>query len=458
VTSGAWAWAFVPAVAGRWRGLPRPVQRYGLLALFGSAAFCAYVIRVGGDFMLNRFFVSVLPLAATAVEIGLRNRLAERPWRSRTGWIFASIAAVACAAAVVPVPVVGPLEKKWNVAAEESFYKLSSLRPLVVETPYFQHAQRLAKSFAARGLYPKLGEGCVGMIAYYSDLPLVDRYGLTNWNIGHAPIRARGRPGHEKLATREQLIAEGAVFSLENLWPGHEAQTQFRVDGHPYFLLQWDDTLVAELSKVRGASLPAIRTESGDPATLQFYDQFLAHSKRRTEVVEALRAHLERLSAAADPIETLRFDDDRWPSTVTVTGEAFGPGPESEPLPSQGPIAGWFGARFVNSFHGGDVTTGTLEVPLQKGGTEVRLLVGGGSDCATTYAALFVNGVENGRACGQNDEVLRTVVLPLPPEAAEVTLRLIDNATGPWGHLLVDHAMVIGATPASPLTTSSDRR
>jgi hypothetical protein len=53
------------------------------------------------------------------------------------------------------------------------------------------------------------------------------------------------------------------------------------------------------------------------------------------------------------------FEGDGW-GEWKVTGEAFGPGPAHGTLPNQMPVDGFLGKGLVNSYHGGDGTTGTL--------------------------------------------------------------------------------------------------
>src|SRR4051812_43416819 len=46
-----------------------------------------------------------------------------------------------------------------------------------------------------------------------------------------------------------------------------------------------------------------------------------------------------------------------------ATGQAFGAGPARGTLPGQMHVSGFQGAGLVNSFHGGDSSTGTLTSP-----------------------------------------------------------------------------------------------
>src|SRR4051812_12838226 len=60
-------------------------------------------------------------------------------------------------------------------------------------------------------------------------------------------------------------------------------------------------------------------------------------------------------------------------------GEAFGPGPAVGTLPGQMPVSGFLGKRLVNSFRGGDKSTGTLTSPaFTVERNYLNFLVGGG--------------------------------------------------------------------------------
>ena len=73
------------------------------------------------------------------------------------------------------------------------------------------------------------------------------------------------------------------------------------------------------------------------------------------------------------------FDDGTF-NDWTAKGTGFGSAPATGSLPGQGAVAGWAGAGFVNSFNGGDASTGTLSSQafiVSK--THLNFLVGGGN-------------------------------------------------------------------------------
>ncbi|WP_239984761.1 glycoside hydrolase family 32 protein [Sporolactobacillus pectinivorans] len=56
------------------------------------------------------------------------------------------------------------------------------------------------------------------------------------------------------------------------------------------------------------------------------------------------------------------FDDGTF-NNWTVTGNAFGSAPATGSLPGQTPVTGWSGQGFINSFNGGDGSTGNMTSP-----------------------------------------------------------------------------------------------
>ncbi|MFL5321879.1 MAG: hypothetical protein ACJ790_19615 [Myxococcaceae bacterium] len=610
-TTGACVWIPIAVATGSWR-LSAERRLFVMTSLLGSAALLVYVGKVGGDFMLNRFCMPALPLLLICAEVALRDRFArERKSHWTWRWVSVGAAAVAIAFAVVPMPVIGPFEKKWNVAEEDSFYRIKAWKPLQVDSRYFYEAAALTHSFTQRGLMPRYAVGCIGMIGYYSGLPIIDTYGLTSRRIAHEPIAVRGRPGHEKRATLEDLLAENAALAEEDQW--HEPDWRVVVDGLEHFLVRWDDALMNQLRAIPGAQVPTVQRlveqalSSADfeerRARLESLTVMLGDAAGAREALDAARAQLRvaalspldersraqplnarrpdgalvpigytltstpdatstarysveiasgeslawdawcssgshaRLSVSADqgsstPVEarcdelwnrfswtnggassrlTLTFevsgvgvpaavafrnlhlvdggqklvtslaraserdfaaayrrawlelpggaealermrscmslhedfDEGVLPSDVRVTGSAFALTGRGERLPGQTAVSGVIGAGYLNGFHGGDASVGTLTVPLPPENGWVDLLVGGGADCSQVNVSLVVNGRATAIACGKNDEVLRPVHFQYAAHAGDVVALVAkDTATGGWGHLLLDDVLV----------------
>jgi hypothetical protein len=134
-------------------------------------------------------------------------------------------------------------------------------------------------------------------------------------------------------------------------------------------------------------------------------------------------------------------------------GVAFGSRPERGALVGQTPVRGHV-ATLLDSFHGGDETTGWIEVPLAAEVRRVKLRIGGGNDCARVFAGIVSEGRVLSRVCGEQTEVLHAAALEVPAGAASPRLVLVDLSTRPWGHLLVSGVEfeVAGAVsyPAAP--------
>ena len=145
----------------------------------------------------------------------------------------------------------------------------------------------------------------------------------------------------------------------------------------------------------------------------------------------------------------------------TVTGEAFGPGPARGTLPGQMPVDGFQGRGLVNSFYRGDATTGTLTSPpftLQR--QFIAFLIGGGKDAERTCLNLLIDGQIVRTATGPNDrpggsETLARESWDVSEFAGKTAvLQIVDQATGGWGHINVDHIVQTDRKPPGLLTNA----
>jgi len=129
-----------------------------------------------------------------------------------------------------------------------------------------------------------------------------------------------------------------------------------------------------------------------------------------------------------------------------VEGTAFGTGPARGTLPGQMEVTGFLGTGLVNSFLGRDGSTGTLTSPefvIER--KYISFLIGGGKYPGETCLDLVVEGKVARAATGPNDKPggsehldwAQWDVADLAGKTA--TLRIVDHATGGWGHINVDH-------------------
>jgi fructan beta-fructosidase len=131
-----------------------------------------------------------------------------------------------------------------------------------------------------------------------------------------------------------------------------------------------------------------------------------------------------------------------------VTGEAFGPGPARGTLANQMQVDGFRGKGLVNSFYHGDDTTGTLTSPtfaIQR--NSLQFLIGGGGFPGKTCMNLIVDGKVVRTATGGNTQSGGSERLDWQGwdvrelAGKTVSLQIVDDARGGWGHISVDHIL-----------------
>ncbi len=158
------------------------------------------------------------------------------------------------------------------------------------------------------------------------------------------------------------------------------------------------------------------------------------------------------LAAAEPDLLVAEFEGNDY-GAWSVEGKAFGTRPARGTLPNQMAVTGYLGKGLVNSFAGGDASTGTLTSPrftIER--DYLNFLIGGGGHAGQTCLNLLLDGKVVRTATGPNtdpggSEALKAAhwnVKELRGKA--VTLQIVDAATGGWGHINVDQ-IVQGAKP-----------
>lgn len=155
--------------------------------------------------------------------------------------------------------------------------------------------------------------------------------------------------------------------------------------------------------------------------------------------------------------EVLADFDGSYPAGWTTSGRAFGTLPARGTRPGQTEVTGFSGSGLASSFlpvdgaavEGGDLATGVLSSPPWRiAGDYLSFLVGGGAG-GDTAVQLVVDGKVVRRASGTDSEELSWVswhVADLRGRTARI--RLVDRATGSWGHVLADE-FVLGEEAAA---------
>ncbi|HSH17606.1 MAG TPA: glycoside hydrolase family 32 protein, partial [Verrucomicrobiae bacterium] len=130
-----------------------------------------------------------------------------------------------------------------------------------------------------------------------------------------------------------------------------------------------------------------------------------------------------------------------------ATGDAFGNAPAGGALGSQQPVTGFRGSGLINTFREGDGATGTLTSPaFTITRPHINFLIGGGAHAGETSFNLVVDGQPARTATGDNDERLNWKSWDVTElQGRTARLRVVDQHTGGWGHLNVDHIMFADA-------------
>ncbi len=171
-----------------------------------------------------------------------------------------------------------------------------------------------------------------------------------------------------------------------------------------------------------------------------------------------------------DDILIADFEGDDW-GGWTVEGTAFGPGPTRGALPGQVEVTGYLGGGYASSFHGGDPALGRLiSPPFTVQRRYLSFLIGGGrrtyyGNNDPGYVAL--NLVHDGHVVRTaprsqwepdgSDHLAWDWFDLADLEGRQVRVEVVDQHTGPWGHILADQIAQTD-TPPLLLPTFAERR
>jgi len=148
---------------------------------------------------------------------------------------------------------------------------------------------------------------------------------------------------------------------------------------------------------------------------------------------------------AADDILVADFEANDYQGWK-VSGDAFGTKPAQGTLPGQMEVSGFQGKGLVNSFSGGDDSTGMLTSPafsIQR--KYINFLIGGGKHPGKACINLIVNNKTVRTASGPNDRPGGTEALDWASwdvskfAGKQAVIEIVDQQTGGWGHINIDH-------------------
>lgn len=441
----------------------------GRFVAIGVPLYLVYVAKIGGDFMLGRLLCPVLPLIFVMAELGVRELL-NRPERLRHA--LAGLALFALPA--LPNTVVKPNEKYLHIADEGGMYRVTSFDPLVVDNGFDQEARLLAAVYQGAPRPPRLGVGCIGIVGYATDYPIMDNWGLANRSVAHMPIRRRGRPGHEKLATPGHAFEHDVDISDIGIWPAPYADwVKFDIQGWPFELVKYDPPLVRTLArhKVRVPALdrrirsfmPNLRGPAELACDHWFFEQiYFSHelaapADREAQTArEVLLGRFRIVDPTLGEVADLLFGapglrEKRWKGRTLfdfeklagfrLEGNAFATDPVKRELPGQarafGSVGHYVSSLEVREF---DRATGRLLSPaFELQGDAITLLVSGGLDLQKVAVRLLVDGQAVRQATGCNSEVFgRRIWSTSALRGKRAQIEIVDHESGDWSHINVD--------------------
>lgn len=153
-------------------------------------------------------------------------------------------------------------------------------------------------------------------------------------------------------------------------------------------------------------------------------------------------------SGSADDVLIADFESADYRGWV-IAGDAFGDVPPTGTLPNQMGVSGFRGNHLVNTFHGGDASTGTAtsnEITIER--SHIAFLIGGGPHKGSVGIELLLDGNSVRRATGPESEKLEWASWDVRDLLGkQVQLRIFDHATGGWGHINIDHIIQTDSPP-----------
>jgi hypothetical protein len=149
--------------------------------------YAAYIVYVGGDWSVGRFFVPILPVTYLLIGTGLTWSVALVVRNAQTASWVTAVVGISLAAAL------------WFASAYNGEFRIF--------IGGFDAARATeARITAGKWLHDHVPPGtwiavdAAGQVPYFSELPAIDMFGINDLHIGRMPVATlgQGTPGHEK--------------------------------------------------------------------------------------------------------------------------------------------------------------------------------------------------------------------------------------------------------------------
>lgn len=236
----------------------------------------------------------------------------------------------------------------------------------------------------------------IGHTGFYSSARVIDMCGVIDPVTAqrHVANFGKGKAGHEKLASADEALAKDPTFV-----PVHVIERDLWKSGYYLRADIPEDTYEGIWQK--------------DPLLRE--GRFLPETR-------------------------VSFDGAR-PAGWKASGNAFESWPSRNNWSGQGTLVGAQGG-FINSFHAslGNTATGELEsAPFELVGDRLLFRLAGGKDERLLRVELLVNGAVKYSTTGRRGDTLSRRSWDIAEwRGQKAVLRIVDQATEPWGYLALD--------------------
>ena len=286
-----------------------------------------------------------------------------------------------------------------------------------------------------RGVIPDdavMAASTIGIKFYYlSELTVIDRHGLTDPVVARTPSiyksNSERNMGHDRYAQGEYIEKRGVNIDVHAVEPTAERAlniAQYAVQVGPNLYMPFDSPDAQwVISRFSGQTL------SKTHPTIPSDNQFL------------------HLNGSLYFGERFIGDFESGMNGWRIEGDAVTNHADFESYEGQQDIIGNIGTGFLTSYHptDGDTSTGSAISPKFVAEADQYLafrIAGGKGD--GVGVRLLVDGAEVAVWRGQNTEQFSPVIYSLEKLAGKtLQLQLFDNESGAWGHIMLDHVIIL---------------
>jgi hypothetical protein len=190
-----------------------------------------------------------MPFALLGAEFAVRAWIAHGHTRRAAAAL--AVASIACA----PVHLLPAGNVVWFLTDERTFYPVESLFPLEIGGATAKRVAALDKFVG--GAHPPIAYAAwaIGLAGWQLDGPILDLHGLVDRELAHAPLIKRDRPGHEREASPEYVLAHGVDLSGMSVHRGdYAALSRVMLDGETFYFVHYRPEVADRLRGRRGAS------------------------------------------------------------------------------------------------------------------------------------------------------------------------------------------------------------